>query len=131
MYLTICKSKFILFQVHLGVEVKSSADISGPEISQEARQRLIRFLSVYNLFALRRVRFAVDALKSVLLALAAIQGRLAVDEAVKLSMLEQEFQTQKWGRVEWAHDVEYFDSCARLAAAVLFVQLNSTSSNVF
>lgn len=118
------------FQEHLGVEVKPSASIVGPDISEEARQRLVRFLSVYNLSALRGVHYAAEALKSVLLALAAVQGRLSVEEAVKLSMLEQEYQTERWGRVEWAHDVEYFDTCARVAAAVLFVQLNSTSHSV-
>jgi ATP synthase F1 complex assembly factor 2 len=40
------------------------------------------------------------------------------------------FQTEQWGNVEWAHDVELHDTTARLAAAAMFVQLNSTSHHL-
>lgn len=36
-------------------------------------------------------------------------------------------QTGHWGRVEWAHDLSQQETQARLAAAVLFIQLNSSS----
>ena len=47
---------------------------------------------------------------------------------VKLARLELLFQTDHWGSVEWAHDIEEFDTTARLAAATLFVQLSSTET---
>ena len=37
------------------------------------------------------------------------------------------FQTDRWGNVEWAHDIELHDTTARVAAAAMFVQLNSNS----
>merc|ERR1712156_842127 len=49
-------------------------------------------------------------------------------EALKLARLELLFQTDHWGSVEWAHDIEEFDTTARLAAATLFVQLSSTET---
>ena len=72
---------------------------------------------------------------------------ISVEDAVKLARLEVEvqvdsmstrdrggppyyimlFQTNRWGNVEWAHDVELHDTTARVAAAAVFVQLNSNS----
>lgn len=37
-------------------------------------------------------------------------------------------QSGYWGRVEWAHDLSQQQMQSRLAAAVLFVHLNSSST---
>ena len=50
-------------------------------------------------------------------------------EAVRLARLEVQVQTDHWGSVEWAHDIELHDTTARTAAAVMFVQCSSASSN--
>lgn len=71
----------------------------------------------------------MDTLKSVILAFAVIDQHLEVEKAVELSCLEEEYQSQTWGRVEWAHDLGQ-EMQARLAAAVLFVHLNR-SDNFF
>ena len=47
---------------------------------------------------------------------------------MRLARLEVEVQTDHWGRVEWAHDIELYDTTARTAAAVMFVQCSSASS---
>ena len=39
--------------------------------------------------------------------------------------LELEFQTEKWGSVEWAHDLEGHDTTSRLAAANIFLYYNT------
>jgi hypothetical protein len=39
-------------------------------------------------------------------------------------------QSGHWGRVEWAHDLNQQETQARLAAAVIFIQLNSSSTFV-
>ena len=51
---------------------------------------------------------------------------VTVEQAVKLSRLEEEFQINHWGRVEWSHDLNQQDLQARLAAAVLFIHLNTS-----
>jgi len=82
----------------------------------------------YNFFALQGISYGVDAIKSLILALAVIDRRLTVSEAVKLSRLECMFQTDQWGTVEWAHDLEMHDTTSRLAAANLFVYYHCVSS---
>lgn len=68
--------------------------------------------------------FAVDTLKSVILAFAVIDQRIPVEKAVTLARLEEEYQLKFWGRVEWAHDLSQQELQARLAASVLFVHFN-------
>lgn len=74
--------------------------------------------------------YAVDTLKSVILTLACAEKRLNPEKAVLLARLEEEFQLGRWGRVEWAHDLNQQDLQARLSAAVLFIYFNSSSSFV-
>lgn len=69
--------------------------------------------------------FAAESLKSLILALACIDRKLMSDQAVRLSRLEEDFQIKHWGRVEWAHDIAQHDLQARVAAAILFIHLNS------
>lgn len=68
--------------------------------------------------------FAVDTLKSIVLACAVIEQQITVEKAVALARLEEEYQLKFWGRVEWAHDLSQQELQARLAAAVLFVHFN-------
>ena len=79
--------------------------------------------------ALQGFAFGADALKSLILTVACVERRLTVSEAVRLARLEVMVQTDHWGRVEWAHDIELHDTTARTAAAVMFVQCSSASNN--
>ena len=89
-----------------------------------------KYLISYNFAALNGFMFAVDNLKSVILAFACVDRYISVEKAVLLSRLEEEFQLGYWGRVEWGHDLHQQEQQARLAAAILFIHCNSTSSQV-
>ncbi|KAL1227305.1 ATP synthase mitochondrial F1 complex assembly factor 2 [Trichinella pseudospiralis] len=65
-------------------------------------------------------KFAVESLNSVLLTLAACEHRLDVVEAVNLATLERQFQISRWGRIEWAHDLEELEVRCRVSAGLLF-----------
>lgn len=72
----------------------------------------------------------VTQLKSMVLTLGLIDLYLTVERAVLLSRLEEEYQMQKWGSIEWAHDYELRELRARTAAGALFVHLCSESTTV-
>ena len=84
-----------------------------------------RYLLSYNFEAVHGFTFGIDAIKSILLMCAVVDKRLTVTEAVNLSRLETTFQTEKWGNVEWAHDLELHDTTARVAAAAMFVSCHT------
>lgn len=110
------------------VQIDATRDIAGPAISQETKSKLARHLCSYNFWAIHGFSFGVEAVKSVILMLCCIERHISVEKAVLLSRLEEEFQSGHWGRVEWAHDLNQQETQARLAAAVLFVHLNSSST---
>ena len=44
---------------------------------------------------------------------------------MKFTRIFLNLQTEKWGNVEWAHDIELHDTTARVAAAALFVHCHT------
>jgi ATP synthase F1 complex assembly factor 2 len=58
-------------------------------VSDASRSALRRHLLVYNLWSLIGYTYCVDALKSVVLSMALIAGRLDTQTAVRLATLEQ------------------------------------------
>ncbi|VCW67221.1 unnamed protein product, partial [Gulo gulo] len=112
------------------VEISSSTSIMGPSIPARTREVLISHLASYNMWALQGIEFVVTQLKSLVLTLGLMDLRLTVEQAVLLSRLEEEYQIQKWGNIEWAHDYELQELRARTAAGTLFVHLCSESTTV-
>lgn len=107
-------------------DLKKSRDISSPVPASGTKMNITKHLLSYDLTSMHGFVFAVDVLKSIILAFACIDRYFTVEQAVKLSRLEEEFQITHWGRVEWAHDLNQQDLQARLAAAVLFIHFNTS-----
>uniref|UniRef100_A0AAF5PZ68 ATP synthase mitochondrial F1 complex assembly factor 2 n=1 Tax=Wuchereria bancrofti TaxID=6293 RepID=A0AAF5PZ68_WUCBA len=107
-----------------GLSVKPSYSIvEEAVIDNNSRVRLTNQLSDYTFLQLVGLQYATEALKSVFLTLATVSSRLDVDEAVELALLEQKYQSDVWGKVEWAHDIEREELISRLSAGVLLVHL--------
>jgi len=117
------------FRERFGVQVEPTTDF-GVTVTQNDLKIMERHLMSYNWNALQGFAFGVDALKSIILTLACIERRVTVVEAVSLARLELLVQTDHWGSVEWAHDIEQHDTTARLAAATMFVHFNSAQNTV-
>ncbi|CAL8283795.1 unnamed protein product [Merluccius merluccius] len=112
------------------VVIGSSYNILGPEIPEATQDTFRQHLNSYNFWSLTGLEYVITQLKSVVFALGLIDRHLTVEEAVLLSRLEEEYQIQHWGNVEWAHDYDMYELRARTAAGALFVQLSSESSTV-
>ncbi|CAL8381621.1 ATP synthase mitochondrial F1 complex assembly factor 2 [Gadus morhua] len=112
------------------VEIGSSYNILGPEIPAATIDTFRQHLNSYNFWSLTGLEFVITQLKSVVLSLALIDRHLTVEEAVLLSRLEEEYQIERWGSVEWCHDYDMYELRARTAAGALFVQLSSEMSSV-
>ncbi|KAM9773104.1 ATP synthase mitochondrial F1 complex assembly factor 2 [Syngnathus typhle] len=112
------------------VTIGSSSNIMGPEIPQATKETFCQHLKSYNFWSLTGLEYVITQLKSVVLSLGIIDRHLSVEQAVLLSRLEEEYQIQFWGNVEWAHDYDIYELRARTAAGALFVHLSSESSTV-
>ncbi|KAG1700944.1 ATP synthase mitochondrial F1 complex assembly factor 2 [Nymphon striatum] len=112
------------------VTITPTYELDCTTIDDASKISLGRHILSYDDWSLFGIQYAVEVLKSVILTLATLDRRLMVEDAVSLSRLEVEYQIGKWGNVEWSHDFELLDSRARLAAAILFVHLNSSESTL-
>ncbi|XP_028821324.1 ATP synthase mitochondrial F1 complex assembly factor 2 [Denticeps clupeoides] len=112
------------------VVIGSSSDIMGPSIPEETKETFRQHLLSYNFWSLTGLEYVITQLKSVVLSLGLVDRHLSVEQAVLLSRLEEEYQIQRWGNVEWAHDYDMYELRARSAAGALFVQLSSESCTV-
>ncbi|XP_021267740.1 ATP synthase mitochondrial F1 complex assembly factor 2 isoform X2 [Numida meleagris] len=112
------------------VAIGSSTSIMGPNIPASTRDTFISHLASYNMWALQGIEYVITQLKSLILSMGLIDRHITVEKAVLLSRLEEEYQIQRWGNVEWAHDYDLCELRARAAAGTLFVHLCSESSTV-
>lgn len=112
------------------VTIGSSTSIMGPVIPDQTKEVFHRHLASYNSWSLIGIEFMVSQLKSLVLTMGLVDRLLTVQKAVLLSRLEEEFQIQHWGNVEWAHDYDLQELQARTAAGTLFVHLCSSSSSI-
>uniref|UniRef100_A0A8D0L3V2 ATP synthase mitochondrial F1 complex assembly factor 2 n=1 Tax=Sphenodon punctatus TaxID=8508 RepID=A0A8D0L3V2_SPHPU len=112
------------------VVLSSSTSILGPSIPASTKETFVSHLASYNLWALQGIEYVITQLKSLVLCMGLIDRHITVEKAVLLSRLEEEFQIQCWGNVEWAHDYDMYELRARTAAGTLFVHLCSESSTL-
>ncbi|VDD97069.1 unnamed protein product [Enterobius vermicularis] len=94
--------------------------------SFESKKIVANLLRSYSFEALLGIQFAVESIKSLLLTLAVLEFYMEAPKAVKAALLEQHFQIESWGKVEWAHDVEYEELVARFSAGILFARFLSS-----
>ncbi|NXC18414.1 ATPF2 factor, partial [Corythaeola cristata] len=112
------------------VSIGSSTSILGPNIPASTKETFVSHLASYNMWALQGIEYVITQLKSLILSMGLIDRHITVEKAVLLSRLEEEYQIQRWGSVEWAHDYDLCELRARAAAGTLFVHLCSESSTV-
>ncbi|XP_007425134.1 ATP synthase mitochondrial F1 complex assembly factor 2, partial [Python bivittatus] len=105
------------------VVIGSSTSIMGHSLPQSTKDTFASHLASYNSWALQGIEYMITQLKSLILSMSLVDKHLTVEQAVLLSRLEEEYQIQRWGNVEWAHDYDRYDLRARTAAATLFVHL--------
>ncbi|XP_066947176.1 ATP synthase mitochondrial F1 complex assembly factor 2 [Macrobrachium rosenbergii] len=118
------------FNKKFNVNLKPCDGICGADISAEIREAVRRYLLSYDIWAVHGFLYGVEALKSVVLTIAAAERKISAEKAVSLSRIETEYQTSRWGSVEWAHDLDKYDLQSRFSAAMLFIQFNTWKATV-
>jgi len=115
-------------RARLSVELEPAAPGTlAAHVPEETVAALRRYLATHNLWSLTGLLFAVEAVRSTVLPLAGLERKLTPEQVVRLSRLEADHQAQAWGRVEWAHDVDAYDTESRVAAGLLMAQLASAT----
>lgn len=105
------------------ITVEHTTGFIFPKISDNAVPTLTNHLLSFDKTSLLAFEKMSGVLKSVILTLAVIDRHLPADKAVELALLEQRFQTSKWGNVEWHHDVELHETIMKTAACYTYIHL--------
>ena len=113
-----------------GVELPVTSGFQAVTVPEKTKSVFRQHLLSHNKWSLTGYQFTVEGMKSFIIAMALCDRMVSVEDAVYLSRLEQEFQAEKWGRVEWYHDIEVMDTRAKVAAASTFVHLFSEQRDV-
>ncbi|XP_029634697.1 ATP synthase mitochondrial F1 complex assembly factor 2 [Octopus sinensis] len=118
------------FKNRYNVPIETTTTFALPCISDATIGGIHTQLNSYTMWGLTGIFSAVECVKSLILTMGLVERHLTVNDAVFLSRLEMEFQTQKWGSVEWYHDLDLYENRARLAAAVLFTHWSSENASM-
>ncbi len=113
-------------QHRYNVSLEATTGLGVPMIPPETKAVFQQHLESFNDWALVGYQQGVDCTKSLIITSALVERLMDVERAIQLSRLEQEYQVSQWGNVEWYHDIDVLELRARLAAATLFIHLNST-----
>merc|ERR1712223_42129 len=110
------------------IDIQPSISLAAPVFSSNAREVVRKYLLSHSMDALQGFTFGADTLKSLVLMSAIVNNKITVENAVDLARLETQFQTDKWGNVEWHHDIELHDTAARVAASNVFFQCHTNEN---
>uniref|UniRef100_A0A0N4ZSE1 ATP synthase mitochondrial F1 complex assembly factor 2 n=1 Tax=Parastrongyloides trichosuri TaxID=131310 RepID=A0A0N4ZSE1_PARTI len=95
-----------------------------PTISNESHENLKKYFHSFNFWQLIGYHYSVESVKSIMLPMATTENYMTIEKAVEASRIEQFYQSEVWGNVEWCHDLEEMELTCRLAAGTLFINLS-------
>lgn len=107
------------FSEHYHVHLAMTTDIMLTPQPQQTTDKMRARLQQLHPWSVPCYHHSTITLKSFVIAMAIMEGGLAVDEATICSNLETDFQIENWGEVEWVHGLDRARTTADIAAAVL------------
>ena len=106
------------------VDLSVTTDLFSAPVPEATRTALQKDLLSQPFEALVALNFMTDNLKSAILSFALMNRKVTVEQAIRLSRLETEFQVSKWGKFA-SHDADETQLRTRVAAAVLFAYFHT------
>lgn len=111
------------FDCHLPIEYGDLSNVG--TLPQTTSDKLSRHLQSHSgRWPLVGINFMTRNLKSFVLTSCLTERFLKVERAVEMARLETKFQTEKWSKVEWEHDIDEQTTNVRVAAGALFYHLS-------
>jgi len=109
------------FSEHYHVHLALTTDITLTPQPEQTISTIRTHLLNQHPWALPAFHHSTTSLKSLVIAMAMLDGGLSAEEAIACSCLESDYQIDKWGEVEWQHTLDRARLSADVAAAVLLV----------
>ena len=106
---------YVPLHVHVGVSQKIQA--------KETIHAIELFLRSLNDWELVGLDVITARTKSLVLGLAVLKSRLTVEEALRMSQIEEDFQSEMNGFVEGHHDIQWIETLKTAASASVLIKL--------
>ncbi|KAJ2489694.1 chaperone [Coemansia sp. RSA 2050] len=89
-----------------GIEISLTSDMFALRQSEEATETLRKALAGFSPLKLAALERATMAAKSLLIGLALVEHHVTAEDAAMAAQVESNSQTQLWGQLENAHDID-------------------------
>lgn len=109
------------FSEHYHVHLSLTTDIMLTPQPEQTISRVREHLKGQHPWTIPAYHLSTISSKSMVIALALLDGGLSAEEAIACASLELDYQIDSWGEVEWQHTIDRARLLADTAAAVLFV----------
>jgi ATP synthase F1 complex assembly factor 2 len=98
-------------------------------LANDTNNSFLKYLDQnFDLNTIIALNYMCECLKSVILSVALLERAIEnVSETCELANLEQLFQNEKWGKVEWYHDINEQEVKSRVSSALIFIYLSNKS----
>ncbi|KAL2315182.1 Protein atp12, mitochondrial [Schizosaccharomyces pombe] len=110
------------FENKLGVQLSyldGDAGIIAHKQTQETHERIRNWLSSLNSWQLAAFERSVSCCKSFIVSFMILKGYLNSEKAAALTNLELQYQTNRWGSLEDAHEIDNEDLKYKLASSAI------------
>ena len=112
-------------------EIGITDSFAPPVVTDKAIARVEEYLQTFDMWSLIAMEQLTGALKSTILPLLLSMREITAKEAVDISLVELDFQTNRWGTIEWHHGVEREDLNAKVSAATMVVHHSQTVGDTY
>ena len=105
------------FESKYGIELGVSYTFVRPRHSEASKQAIENTLKEMNDWELQAAYICASSCKSLVVALALLEGQIDIDAAIQAARVEEEVQIKQWGMVEGGHDVDRAHLHVQVASA--------------
>jgi len=110
-------------QKHFGYPLNTTFPFQPMDHPPELIENIRKYISELDAMHLAALEQLVVVSKSLALSLAISHSIVTIKECMKIARIEEEFQIERWGEVEGAHDLDRADLHVKMAAGALFWRL--------
>ena len=109
--------------LQLGTKLRASTSIVGAAVSKRDAGLVYDYLLGLDVWKRCALMELSSACKSVCMAIGGASGGFSVDQVIRASRVEEDYQIEQWGLVEGGHDIDLADSQVRIRSPMVFLDL--------
>jgi ATP synthase F1 complex assembly factor 2 len=109
--------------MQLGTKLRASTSIVGAAVSKRDVGLVYEYLMNLDAWKLCALMELSSACKSVCMAIGGASGGFSVEQVIRASRVEEDYQIEQWGLVEGGHDIDLADSQVRIRSPMVFLDL--------